>query len=269
VADKTETIYQLKVTLKGIKPIIWRRFQVRSDISFYELNLTLQVVMGWWHSHLHQFEVDGLIITDYDTLVAWGEEGVPVDEAQLDQYVNEEGQRFSYEYDFGDSWRHEIQLEEIVPAEPDSRYPRCLAGARACPPEDVGDIGGYAYYLDALADPMHEEHHMYLEWRGEFDPEAFDVEEVNRELREGIRWEGDLVMAPLVSTREFTRPALWFWDGIPEHIQALMLGSAWCRQCRSVTTLVDFKGNIQRGDLVLRGHCVYCGGPAARVIESE
>lgn len=98
---------------------------------------------------------------------------------------------------------------------------------------------------------------------------AISSEEVNRELREGIRWEGDLVMAPLASTREFTRPAQWFWDSIPEHIQALLLGSAWCRQCRSVTTVVDFKGNIQRGDLVLRGQCVYCGGPVVRLIEGD
>ena len=95
--------------------------------------------------------------------------------------------RFIYEYDFGDSWQHEILLEKILEPEPNVAYPRCIEGARACPPEDVGGIWGYGDFLVAISDPNHEDHDEMLEWiGGEFDPEKFSVDEVNRELK-GLR----------------------------------------------------------------------------------
>ena len=98
--------------------------------------------------------------------------------------VTSENERFLYEYDFGDSWIHEILVEKILPPEPKKRYPVCLKGKRACPPEDVGGPWGYADFLEAIRDPDHPEHEEYLEWAGEdFDPEAFDLDEVNRALR--------------------------------------------------------------------------------------
>ncbi|MBN1815626.1 MAG: plasmid pRiA4b ORF-3 family protein, partial [Anaerolineae bacterium] len=91
---------------------------------------------------------------------------------------------FRYEYDLGDSWLHQVLVEKILPAEPGQEYPRCLKGRRACPSEDVGGMWGYYHFLQALADPGHEEHDEYLEWfGGEFDPEAFDLEEIYRALR--------------------------------------------------------------------------------------
>ena len=93
--------------------------------------------------------------------------------------------RFTYEYDFGDSWQHEIVLEKTLESEPDVAYPRCIDGARACPPEDVGGIWGYAEFLEAISDPNHENHDEMVEWvGGEFDPEKFSVDEVNKELGE-------------------------------------------------------------------------------------
>ena len=92
--------------------------------------------------------------------------------------------RFVYEYDFGDSWEHQIVVEKVLAPEAGVRYPVCLAGKRACPPEDVGGIWGYAEFLEAMRDPEHTEHETMLTWIGcEFDPQAFDLEVINQRLR--------------------------------------------------------------------------------------
>jgi hypothetical protein len=137
-----ESIYQFKVTLKEIQPPIWRRFEVHSDITFRELHKTLQVVMGWWNYHLHLFQIGPLIITDRETLAEWSADGIPDEIARLNKFVAQAGATFSYEYDFGDSWEHELLLEKIVPVDETAVYPRCLAGERACPPEDCGGVWG-------------------------------------------------------------------------------------------------------------------------------
>jgi hypothetical protein len=161
-----DTIYQLKVVLKGIQPPVWRRFQVHSGITFRELHNTLQIVMGWWNSHLHLFQVGPLTLTARETLAEWDEDGLPDDIARLNEHVHQEGATFTYEYDFGDSWEHKLVLEAILPVDETAAYPRCLAGERACPPEDCGGVWGYELFLEALQDPKHEEHHSYLEWVG-------------------------------------------------------------------------------------------------------
>jgi hypothetical protein len=103
---------------------------------------------------------------------------------RLDQITNREGFKFRYEYDFGDSWLHQVLVEKILPPEPGQDYPVCIKGRRARPPEDVGGMWGYYDFLEAITDPDHEEHESYLEWiGGEFDPQAFDLEEVNQALR--------------------------------------------------------------------------------------
>lgn len=180
----SKQIYQFKVTLRGIRPPIWRRFQVHSDITFYELHMILQEVMGWYNAHLHQFDLGGLFISDAETIrEVWGD-GVDNRKARLNQYVSQERQKFRYEYDFGDSWEHEVLLEKILPVEANVQYPRCLKGKRACPPEDCGGVWGYAEVLEALADENHAEHEMYLEWLGgDIDPEAFDLKYVNKLLQ--------------------------------------------------------------------------------------
>jgi hypothetical protein len=175
-------VYQFKVTLRGIRPPIWRRFQVYSDISFYQFHHILLDVMGWFGGHLYAFDLHGLIVTDAETLRHTGEDGV-VDSTRISKFVDEEGQKFRYEYDFGDSWEHDLLLEKILSPEPDAQYPRCLKGKRACPPEDVGGIWGYEAFLEAIADENHPEHEMYLDWVGdEFDPEEFDLEAINQQL---------------------------------------------------------------------------------------
>lgn len=126
------------------------------------------------------FKIEGLIYGD----TADDEYGDPgnIDEAKvkLSQVVQLEGQKIHYEYDFGDSWCHTLLVEKILPPQEGIRDPVCLKGKRACPPEDVGGVWGYEYFLKAIRDPNHDEHEEYLNWiGGEFDPEAFDLEEVN------------------------------------------------------------------------------------------
>jgi hypothetical protein len=182
---KVPKIYQLKITLKYIRPPIWRRIQVRGDITLAKLQRIMQATMGWYDSHLHQF----IVGTSYY--------GVPSIDDSLDLEVKDERRtrledivsrpkkKIVYEYDFGDGWEHEILLEKILQPEPAARYPCCIGGARACPPEDCGGTGGYENFLAAIRDPAHEEHDEYLEWiGGEFDPEAFDLEEFDTALRQ-------------------------------------------------------------------------------------
>lgn len=264
----SDTIFQFKVTLKEIQPPIWRRFQVRSDITFRDLHDTLQVVMGWWDYHLHLFQYGKLLLTDADTLAEWGEEGLRDDTTPLNRLLIVEGASLTYEYDFGDSWQHELVLEVMLPEEETAVYPRCLAGGRACPPEDCGGVWGYEEFLEAIGDPQHEEHETYLEWAGgAFDPEAFDLNKVTRQFREGVYWQGELVAPPLASSQTFTSQARWFWYSIPEEAQTRIIGTVWCSHCGQQTTIINFKGNIQQGDLVLRGECVHCGGAVTRRVE--
>lgn len=183
--SSTADIYQIKVTLRGSKPPIWRRIQVPSDINLGKLHRILQVVMGWYDSHLHQFIMGGTYYGEPDPdYRAMGMEMRGEKRVKLDQIVRGEKSRFRYEYDFGDSWEHELLVEKILPPEPGVRYPVCLKGKGACPPEDVGGVWGYSDFLEAIKDPRRPEHDDMLEWVGsEFDPEAFDLDEVNEALR--------------------------------------------------------------------------------------
>lgn len=183
-------VFQLKVTLKGTKPPIWRRILVRGSIRLPHLHDCLQTVMGWEDDHLHQFVVRGPL----GERIFYGEPepdfGLGFDRSRnekkvrLDQIVSAPKDRFVYEYDFGDGWEHDILVEKVLPLDPGGSYPVCLAGKRACPPEDVGGTWSYYEFLEAIANPQHPDHEDRLEWiGGEFDPEGFSVDEVNGRLR--------------------------------------------------------------------------------------
>ncbi len=177
------SVYQIKIALEGSKPPIWRRLLVSSDTTLGDLHHVIQAAFGWWDYHLHQFIVGGTYYGEphpdyFDDVDMRDEQEVP-----LGQITVGEGFRFRYEYDFGDSWMHQVRVEKILPPEPGREYPMCIQGRRACPPEDVGGMWGYYYFLEAIQDPDHEEHDKYLEWvGGAFDPEAFDLDEVNQAL---------------------------------------------------------------------------------------
>lgn len=173
-------IYQLKVTLLGIRPPVWRRLQVRSDIRLARLHEVLQVAMGWTDSHLHQFQIAGQYYGEPDD--EFGMPTVNEQRVRLNQVAGR-GASFLYEYDFGDSWQHRLLVEQELEPTPRQRYPVCLDGKRACPPEDVGGTYGYAEFLAAIKDPQHEDHAQMLEWiGGQFDPNAIDLAAVNHQL---------------------------------------------------------------------------------------
>lgn len=181
-ANKSQ-IYQLKITLLGSKPPIWRRVQLRGDMTLYKLHQVIQRAMGWFDGHLHEFEVgeERYGVPDPD----WGDEVKSERRVRLGQIVSQPKDRFRYTYDFGDDWDHEIVVEKILEPEPGVHYPRCLTGRRACPPEDVGGLWGYQDFIEIMADPTHPDHESMMEWiGGPFDPAAFDLEEVNEALKE-------------------------------------------------------------------------------------
>jgi hypothetical protein len=179
-AKEPAQVYQLKITLQGVKPPIWRRVQVK-DCTLPQLHDIIQVCMGWEDYHLHAFEIGGEQYSepDPDGMMETEDER----KVKLSQVVEGGIKKFTYTYDFGDSWDHVIQVEKTLPAEKGVKYPRCVDGKRACPPEDCGGSWGYANFLEAIQNPEHPEHEELTEWiGGEFDPEAFDAEDVNEEL---------------------------------------------------------------------------------------
>lgn len=180
-ARSAEIIYQLKITLCDSKPPIWRRVLVPGKFNLYKLHAVIQVAMGWTDSHLHMF-----IINDEFYSIPSPEDFEPtINEHRHTLYeIAGMTRKFVYEYDFGDSWDHEIVIEKGLSPEAGVKYPVCIKGKRACPPEDIGGVGGYEDFLQALNDPDHAEHEDYLEWIGDdFDPEEFDLDSINEGLR--------------------------------------------------------------------------------------
>jgi len=171
-------VLQFRIEIQETSPSIWRRIQVPAGYSFWDLHVAIQDAMGWTDSHLHAFEI-------VDPKQGRIEIGIPDPDGEADvfagwtrklaKHFKKPGDGLVYEYDFGDSWRHTVLLEEISEAEPDTRYPRCIDGARKCPPEDCGGVWGFGEFLKAIADPSHDEHADLLTWvGGSYDPSDFD-----------------------------------------------------------------------------------------------
>jgi len=185
---KADAVYRIRITLSEVVPPVWRVFAVKGSTTLDELHGVIQAVIGWSDCHLHEFIIDGNHYTacsgqddlDLGDVVAEDEKGV-----RLDRLIRRRGASFEYMYDYGDGWFHVLVVEEIGSPEPGVVYPVCLGGERACPPEDCGGPWGYAELLEILGDPDHGEHVGMREWiGGEFDPERFDLDEVNGLLRE-------------------------------------------------------------------------------------
>lgn len=176
---------QLKIELRGIEPMIWRRLVLPSRSSLSVLHRAIQASMGWTESHLHQFDKDGL---SYGPDYAWDPDfGKPLlsQNKQLKTLFTEPGEWLRYEYDFGDSWTHLIEFERWALPKSATKIPVCIGGARRCPPEDCGGIHGYKHLLAIVADPDHEEHEVMTEWiGGNYDPEDFSVAETNRRIED-------------------------------------------------------------------------------------
>ncbi len=182
-----KSIYQFKITLKGIRPPIWRRIQVPETYTFWDLHVAIQDAMSWVDYHLHQFTIPhpltggkeeiGIpedknhVFDDMDVIPGWKQ--------RIALWFKEENRIADYWYDFGDDWHHRVELEKILPKEEGVNYPICIKGRRACPPEDCGGIWGYDNLLKIINDPEHKEYERMMEWlEGEYDPEHFDTKEV-------------------------------------------------------------------------------------------
>ena len=177
----SKNIYQLKISLRDIRPPIWRRVQVQSSTTLSDLHLIIQAAMGWYNCHLHSFSIQGIEYGKPEP--DYGLDLRDENKAKLNQVIKQEKSKFSYTYDFGDSWEHSILVEKILPKEPKVSYPLCLKAKRACPPEDCGGAWGYMEFLEALQDPQHPEHENFQEWiEGNFDSEFYDLQEINQRL---------------------------------------------------------------------------------------
>lgn len=190
IKGKPNIIFQFSFELVGIEPSIWRRVQVPSKYSFWDLHVAIQDSMGWLDYHLHAFRVRmphkrkiveiGIPMDDYfdaPVLPGW--------EIPIADYFTDPGKSAPYEYDFGDGWEHNILLEGILLKEKGARYPKCVAGERTCPPEDCGGVPGYYELVEILKNPKHPEFRDHIEWlKGHaknyypYEPDQFNPEKV-------------------------------------------------------------------------------------------
>ncbi len=187
----TGQIYQFKITLLDTKPTIWRRIQI-PDCKLNTLHYHIQAAMGWTNCHLHHF----IIGRQRYGIPKWlddpvlGSRVIDSTRIMLSDLLPAGGKKLKveYTYDMGDDWEHEVLFEGCPKPDPKVRYPLCLEGERACPPEDCGGVPGYEHLLDVLADPKHEEHRDLTNWvGGHFDPEAFDREIATVRMIRGLR----------------------------------------------------------------------------------
>lgn len=188
--ERPPLMYQVKVTLLESEPPIWRRLRIPSDITLKRLHQVLQVAMGWTESHLHMFTAGGVLYAkpspDWDMKVR------DTARVRLRDVAKSEGEAFIYEYDLGDSWRHQVLLEEVLFDKSAAGVAVCLEGELACPLEDSGGVRGYYDTLEILRDAQHEEYEGTREWvdgmaatsgRKIFDPDVFDLDDVNAALK--------------------------------------------------------------------------------------
>ena len=179
--------YQLKVSLLYSEPLIWRRLQVSGSMTLAKLHDVIQLCMGWTDSHLHQFMISNNFYVPAGLEDDWGEIKV-FDETKFklcDLEVDIRKQCM-YEYDFGDGWQHQIEIEKVIALnEKPPQYPVLLAGERACPPEDIGGPSGYDDFLAIISDPEDEEYEEMRDWYGsdDFDPDFFEMKEINKILK--------------------------------------------------------------------------------------
>lgn len=179
--NKTNTVFQIKITLEEVDPPVWRRIQTK-DCTLERLHEIIQIAMGWNFERLHRFEIGGVEFANPESGMDDIEDAC---NTTLSDVIPESHRRprFHYEYDFGDEWRHQLIVEERSEPKASVAYPVCIAGARACPPEDCGGPWRYTDFVEAIQNPQHKRHEELRGWVGSgFDPDAFDLEAVNKEL---------------------------------------------------------------------------------------
>lgn len=182
-ARTSGSVYQLKVTLRDTKPPVWRRVLVDGASTLEHVHEVIQAAFGWWNYHLHEFEIGRTRYGVPDPDEDWGPPTKDERRTRLDA-IAREGSKLVYVYDFGDDWRHTIDVEKVLPMDAATALPACIDGRRACPPEDCGGTWGYRELVEILADPTHPEHDERREWIGRpFSPETFEPREFEDNLR--------------------------------------------------------------------------------------
>ncbi len=177
------TVHQLKITLRRVKPPVWRRVLVESSWTLAKLSRGLEAAMGWYGGHLHAFDAAGAVFGQPDP--EWDDDVQDERKVRVGDVLTDVGAKMRWDYDFGDGWEHDVLVEAILDRDPKLRYPHCVGGRRACPPEDCGGPYVYVEFLAALGDPGHRDHQELSEWAPPgFDPARFDVDETNVVLQQ-------------------------------------------------------------------------------------
>jgi hypothetical protein len=176
-----QAVFQLRVQLQEVHPVVWRRILVPGSVRLSKLAGILCTCVGWQNSHLHQFRTANALYGMH--VEEWDDDEIDEKTVSVLQVFRDE-RRFIFDYDFGDNWHHEVIIENLTWSHHALKFAVCIDGQNACPPEDVGGVGGYGNFLRAITDAEHDEHDDYLEWAGgSFDPGAFDLGSVNAELQ--------------------------------------------------------------------------------------
>lgn len=159
-------VYRFKITLQGVSPRVWRRIEVPSDYSLWDLHVAIQDAMGWLDYHLHAFYFQqgqkpleiGIpeFGDDSGVIAGW--------KVRMSEFFTGPGIVSRYAYDFGDDWQHDVTLEEILPRKIGVKYPRCIDGRQPCPPEDCGGVEGYSRLRRILRNPKHRQYAETAEW---------------------------------------------------------------------------------------------------------
>ena len=200
---KPSEVYQLKVWLKGISPMVWRRLLVRGDSTIADLHYTLQIAIGWSDTHLNRFHIHGKDFGVYHI----GGIGFADDPGQvpLSAFGFRTRERFLYEYDFGDAWLHDVRIEKRLPVDPKRTYPVCIDGKHGAPPEDCGGALAYMQMRQELKyralfadrgwdDDFDDEDDGEEEGPSEdppCDPDGFSRRQVNARLRQHAKGDRD------------------------------------------------------------------------------
>ena len=187
-----ETVHRLKITLKTVRPPVWRRIEIDSGVTLAQLSDVLESAMGWLGGHLHAFEAAGLTYQAPPLFEGFGRRARDESKHRLNKVLASAGAKARWDYDFGDGWEHDVVVESIEPADPSVSYPRCVAGRRACPPDECGGPWRYEDLMQAITDPRHPQHQEFAEWLPPgFDAKHFEASEATAAMLAPWPLDGD------------------------------------------------------------------------------
>jgi hypothetical protein len=184
-SKQSDQIFKLHVSLSETEPVVWRRIMVPATFSLEALHSVIQLTMGWQMSHLYDFQIGSIRYADPDDL-----DDIPVKSLGTSLTVALKGHKsFVYNYDFGDSWRHTVLVEDVLSRNEVFNYPICIGGENACPPEDCGGTPGFEELKEKVKDPENEEYFEIMRWLGGYySPFSFDANRINRDLLWAVNW---------------------------------------------------------------------------------